>query len=981
LTVDAQRWQRIGAIFDAVVDAVPAERGALLERLCEHDAELRREVEAMLAADAGAEAFESGAHSARAQAASEWVDAGIGPIGNDERIGPWRLLRELGRGGMGVVWLAERADGQFEQRAALKLVKRGMDSDAVHTRFLRERQILARLQHPHIAHLIDGGIAADGRPWFAMEFVDGEPLLDWCAARRADLRLRLHLFADVCAAVQFAHGQLIVHRDIKPSNILVTAEGEAKLLDFGIAKLLDDSSAGATVDAQQRPFTPAYAAPEQLRGEAVTTATDIYALGVVLYELLAGRRPLNVGQVPTPEEMLHAQSTQQPVAPSKAGGAVAPVPSSRLRGDLDTIVLKALQREPQRRYASVEALAADLRRYLAGRPISARRDRAGYRLHKFVGRHRLGVATTVLGICALFAALGLALWQAREKTREAANSQQVTRFLTGLFEGADPAQALGRALSAQDLLDQGAQRLRADSHIEPNVRARLLQTVATTYTSLGLYDRALPLAQQALALRRTDPARADAEVAESLDALGRIYRSKADYAHAEPLLRGALAMRQAVLKQDDPAIIESLDHLAALDRAKGNFKDADTLLAQAVKSAQRRFGTQSVETARYLDDFASNLDDLGKRTDAEALYRRALAMRERNLGADDPEVATSLLNLGTHLDESGNYDAALPLLEHALAIRKKIYGPRHPLVAFAEIGVAGVYEDANRLDGAENMAEDALAICRADLPADHPKTNEALNMLAMAHMLRRDFTGAVPLAQEVLARFTKSLGPDHPDTLVAKNNLAFALLHAGRPADAEELLRDALVRKRGDNGQGMDATDSENLSSALTLQGKFMEAVNYARRAVAIQKQREGEISGNTAVALRGLAEAEEIQGASADAERDFRAVLAIGEKLRASQHIDMYQWRLPLADYLVGANRCAEAMPLLSEIIEELRPRLPLRDPLPILQAHLLQGQCMGGRDGTALRMQARRELHKLPSVDVDMYPTAARLLAAQKR
>jgi serine/threonine-protein kinase len=978
--MDAQRWQRVGAIFDAVVDAVPAERGAILKRLCENDAELRREVETMLAADAGAEAFESGAHSARAQAASEWVDAGNSPIGNDERIGPWRLLRELGRGGMGVVCLAERADGQFEQHAALKLIKRGMDSDAVHARFMRERQILARLQHPHVAHLIDGGIAADGRPWFAMEFVDGEPLLDWCAARRADLRLRLRLFADVCAAVQFAHGQLIVHRDIKPSNILVTAAGEAKLLDFGIAKLLDDSSAGATVDAQQRPFTPAYAAPEQLRGEAVTTATDIYALGVVLYELLCGRRPLNVGPAPTPEEMLHAQSTQQPVAPSKAVGPGARVPSSRLRGDLDTIVLTALQREPQRRYASVEALAADLRRYLAGRPISARRDRVGYRLRKFVGRHRLGVAATVFGACVMFAALGLALWQAREKTREAANSQQVTRFLTGLFEGADPAQAHGNALSAQDLLDQGAQRLRADSHIEPDVRARLLQTVATTYTSLGLYDRALPLAQQALALRRRDPVRADAEVAESLDAVGRIYRLKADYVHAEPLLRGALAMRQAVLKQDDPAIIESLDHLAALDRAKGHFQDADALLAQAARSARRRFGNEAIETARYLDDYAANLDDMGKLADADALYRHALAIRERSLGAEDPEVATSLLNLGTHLDASGNYVAALPLVDRALAIRRKVYGPHHPLVAFAEIDAASVYADNNRVDDAEKLARDALSICRSTLPPDHPKTSEALNMLTYLRVMRRDFAGAVPLAREVLTRFTKALGPDHPDTLTAENNLSFALLHAGRAAEAESLLRDALARRRDDNGQGLDATDSENLASALILQGKFTEAIGYARRAVAIQKQREGGISGNTAVALRGLAVAEEVQGAAEGAERDFRAMLAIGEKLNATQKMDLYQWRLAFADFLVGANRCAEAAPLLSGIMDELRPRLPLRDPLPILQAHLLQGRCVGGKDGAALQTQALSELHKLPSVEVDMYPTAARLLTEKK-
>ncbi|HTI96707.1 MAG TPA: serine/threonine-protein kinase [Rudaea sp.] len=980
--MDTQRWQRIGSIFDEVAEASASERDDLLVRLCGDDAALRLEVERLLAADARGTHFERGTHSARASAAAEWADAADVDVDvdKDSRIGSWRLLRELGRGGMGVVWLAERADGQFQQHAGLKLIKRGMDSDAVRARFLRERQILARLEHPHIAHLIDGGIAADGRPYFAMEYVEGEPLLPHCAGKSASLHERLALFLDVCSAVQFAHGQLIVHRDIKPSNILITPAGEAKLLDFGIAKLLDDSQ-GGTIDTRHRPLTPAYAAPEQLRGEPVTTATDIYALGAVLYELLSGVRAFAAADGPSPEAALRTLESGTLAPPSRAGGPGAPLPSRLLRGDLDTIVLKAMQRDPQRRYSTVEALAGDLRRFLAGRPISARRDHAGYRLRKFVGRHRLGVAMSTLAVLALIAALAFALGQAREKSRQAQVSQQVTQFLVGLFSGADPQSTRGASITAQDLLDSGTQRLRMDSRIEPDVRARLLQTVATTYTSLGLYDRALPVAQQALALRRTDPTRVDADVAESLDGLGRIYRLKADFTQAEPLLRSALAMRRAVLRADDPAIIESLDHLAALDRAKGDFKGADVLLAEAVQSARRRFGGEAVETARYLDDFAANLDDMGKRGDALALYRQVLSIREKKLGADDPEVANSLLSLGVHLDQSGNFDAAMPLVERALAIRKKIYGPHHPLVAFAEIDVAGVYEDENRLDAAEGLAQDALAISRASLPPDHPRIGEALNMLAMLRMLRRDYAGAVPMAREVLDRFTKTLGPDHPDTLTAKNNLAYALLHAGRAAEAEVLLRDALARKRVDNGQGLDATDYENLANALALQGKHAEAVGYARRAVDIQKQREGEISGNTAVALRSLAMAEESNGAAADAERDFRAVLAIGERLHATQKIEMYQWRLPLADFLVGAGRCAEAGSLLDAVNAELRPLLPLRDPLPILQMHLLQGECRGGKDGAALQAQARRELVKLPSVEVDLYPTSARLLVAKGR
>jgi serine/threonine-protein kinase len=977
--MDAQRWQRVAEVFDAVADAPTDERAGLLQRLCAQDAEVRREVEALLAADARAEVFERGVDTARNVSAADWVDATENTASADARIGPWRLLRELGRGGMGVVWLAERADGAFEQRAALKLIKRGMDTDAVQARFLRERRILARLEHPHIAHLLDGGIAADGRPYFAMEFVAGQPLLRYCADTRMGLAERIRLFLQICAAVQFAHGQLVVHRDIKPSNILVAADGSAKLLDFGIAKLLDDSGDGhtATVDALHRPFTPAYAAPEQLRGEVATTATDIYALGSVLYELLSGKRPL--ADASTPTEILRTRDTTDPAAPSRVADADSPVSARLLRGDLDTIVLKALQREPQRRYATAAALADDLQRFLAGQPIAARRDHTAYRVRKFVGRHRWGVAAATTGLLLLVATLCQAVWQAQAKAREAQTSQQVTQFLIGLFGGADPTQARGATLTAQDLLDQGTERLRANAAIDSAVRARLLQTVAITYTDLGLYDRALPLAQQALDLRRaqSDPL----DLAESELQLGRILRLKSDYAGAELLLREALRVRETQLSADDPAISEGHDELGLLLDAQGRFAAADAQFRAARDSTERHYGIDSIETARYLDDYAANLDDMGKRSDALALYQRALAIREKNLGPDAADVASSLLNLGTHLDESGRHAEAAPLLERALTIRRRIFGTSHPLVGLAEIGLASVYEDQNRLDDAEKLAQHALTIFRAALPPDHPKIGEALNMLAMERMLRRDYANAVPLEQEVLARFTQTFGEDHPDTLTAKNNLAYALLRAGRAAEAERLQRDVLARKRADNGQSIDATDCENLATTLIQQGKFAEAVSFARRAVEIHAQREGEISGNTAVALRGLASTEEWAGAVADAERNFRSALAIGQKLQSQQKIAIYEWKIPLADYLVGAKRCAEAMPLLDSAAAELAGSTRA-DPIWLPEAQLLRGACAGGAGGAASQVAAaRKTLRALPGIEVDMDPTARKLFSESSR
>jgi serine/threonine protein kinase/TolB-like protein/Flp pilus assembly protein TadD len=396
--MDTQRWLRAGDIFEHVFARPAAERGRLVEELCGNDRELLQVVNSMLNEEDSARAFEHVAAAVvQRSAVTSTVGNGTGDV-EDVRIGPWRLSRRIGDGGMGVVWLAERADGQFEQRAALKLIKRGMDSEAVLARFLRERQILARLQHPHIAHLLDGGIAEDGRPYFVMEYVDGLPLLHYCHAQNVNLEERIRLFLDICSAVQFAHEQHVVHRDLKPSNVLVTSKGEIKLLDFGIAKLLaaDIGSGDATLTRQERPMSPAYAAPEQFRGDKITEATDIYALGAVLYQLLTEKYAYDFHGAAKPDDMQRIIEASDPVAPSQLHLTTPPVPPKRLRGDLDTIVLTALKHEPQRRYPSVAAFADDLRNYLSGKPISARRDHVLYRGYKFVRRHRVGVASTLL---------------------------------------------------------------------------------------------------------------------------------------------------------------------------------------------------------------------------------------------------------------------------------------------------------------------------------------------------------------------------------------------------------------------------------------------------------------------------------------------------------------------------------------------------------------------------------------------------------
>ncbi len=977
--MDATYWQRVSAVFDRVADAPAAERAALLDELCDGDATLRRDVDQLLAADQSGHRLDDSIDAARGEAALSWVS-------NDDRettharVGPWRVLRELGRGGMGVVLLAERADGQFEQRAALKIIKRGMDSDAVQTRFLRERQILARLEHPHIARLLDGGIADDERPYFAMEYVDGEPLLRYAMQCELSLQKRIALFCDICAAVQFAHGQLVIHRDIKPSNILITGEGEAKLLDFGIAKLLDDSlGATQTLDAQHRPLTPAYAAPEQLRGEPVSTATDIYSLGVVLFELLTGKRPYELRDDADRDAARNVfDSTTTTPLPSRAVDDTAPTSARILRGDLDTIVVTAMQRDPSRRYATADALARDLQRYLVGQPISARRDSVGYRFGKFVDRHRAGVAIAAFGVVALVAALVFAVWQAREKSQQALVSQQVTQFLVGIFRGADPSISRGSNATAKDLLDQGAERLRSDTSVETHVRARLLSTIAMTYADLGLYDRALPLAEESLALRRSMAA-PDVDIAESLDALGRIDRLKADFAKAEPAIREAVSIRRAALPHGDPLLIESLDNLGNLLSEKGDFQASAGSFREALELSERHFGESAPETARYLDDYATDMDNIGRRPEAEALYRRALQIRETKLGPDDPDLAISLINLGTFLDNEGNYAEAVPMLERADKIRRHVFGADHPLTASAEISLGSAYLSVERIDDAQKLAEHAIAVFRRNLPDDHPKISEALNLLGILHVSRRDFAAAVPLLRETVQRFQHTLGVDHPDTLTAQNNLSYALVRANLLDEAETQLRQVIAHLRRDDGQSLLVTVRENLALDLASEHKYENAAAFAREALEIARRNSGEATAPTAVALRVLGTIEEVKGDAADAETHFRAAYDLGEKLHAQSISSSAEWKIPLADFLVGKNRCGEALPLLRGARTDLEAEHS-DDAIAASMISLLLHACDGTR-GSADDRAAVDALRKIPAVEKEMYPTAESLLNSAHR
>jgi len=612
------RWQQIDTLFAAALERPADERTAFLRASCGQDPSLYHEVLALLASDTEAASVLGESATDFAAPLLPGLQEALGsetdlPAG--ARVGPYRIEGLLGRGGMGRVYLAERADGAFEKRVALKVVKRGMDTDEVLARFRRERQLLAGLDHPHIARLLDGGATEDGRPYLVMECVEGEPITAYADRHRLPLDARLALFEQIAEAVAYAHRNLVVHRDLKPSNILVTEDGQAKLLDFGIAKLLGDDDAAHTREGL-RLLTPEYAAPEQVRGEAVTTATDVYALGVLLYELMTGRRPCDLagpGLLARERALLHAEPPRPSAAlVPEAAAARATTPERlrrRLNGDLDTIVLKALRREPERRYASVGALREDLRRAQRGLPVEARPESALYRAGKFVRRHRLGVAAAtafVLLLAGSVVALGLQQRQtARERDRaEAARAraEQTAGFLEGLFDAADPfAPERLDTLRARDLLARGQAAAERDLAEQPLLQAQLLGAIGRAYTRLGLY------AEAEAVLRRA-------------------------------LVREALAINRAALGDDHPAVAFNVARRAQIYHARGDHAAAVEDQREALRIFEARFGAGSLHVALAQASLGGCLADLGRYAEAEAQLQASLAALREMHDDEHPRV-------------------------------------------------------------------------------------------------------------------------------------------------------------------------------------------------------------------------------------------------------------------------------------------------------------------------------------------------------
>jgi serine/threonine protein kinase/tetratricopeptide (TPR) repeat protein len=778
-----------------------------------------------------------------------------------DRIGAYRILRTLGVGGMGEVYLAERVDAEFEQQVAIKAVHAGSLRRSSQSRFKVERQILAQLDHPNIAHLLDGGTLPDGTAYIVMEYVDGVPIDVYCDTNRLDIPARLRLFQTVCAAVHYAHQNLIVHRDLKPSNILVTNAGVPKLLDFGIAKLLDDDRAGphtlAMTHADLRMLTPDHASPEQVRGEPITTASDVYVLGVLLFKLLTGIGPFVIPSMRLTDIEKAICEKTPPLASHAVGPDVATTAALAarntsvhrlrriLKGDLDNIVGKAMHKEPGRRYGSSQQMSNDIQRYLEGKPVIARRDTMSYRSTKFVQRHWLPVSVGI-GMVALVLAFATTMYVqsqriAVERDRaaqlratamlEKARAEEVSTFLVNLFKLSDPGEHRGNQVTARELLDSGAKRLQAALQDQPETKAALLATVGAVYDSLGQFQQAVPLLQESLSLQRAAAARPRVD---TLLELGRAQLGAGNLSASETPLDQALRLAQSDHGASSQETGRALWAYGQLRHEQGRFGEAKDLYERALDILEAT-SAPAIDVAALLDDLAEayardlqwarakqtyeraldidrsvlgddnprvaihlhNLADvaqnMGDLRQAESLYRDAIARQERAYGSEQVETARSRGNYGLLLQREGRLEEAEPQLRQALAVALKLYGPDSYNVAYARVNLGTLLHDEGALKDAESEYREALAVYDKTLKPDNQGRASALIHLARLLVDRGKAEEALGLCDQALQIWTSTSTPMNPGAAQAHAVHAYALAHLGRARDAAEELAPAVL--------------------------------------------------------------------------------------------------------------------------------------------------------------------------------------------
>jgi eukaryotic-like serine/threonine-protein kinase len=864
----ADRWRALSPYLDEALELAADRRADWLASIRRRDAALGADLETLLAehVDLQHSGFLENAPPALQRPAER-------PSMEGQIIGAYRLVSLIGQGGMGSVWLAERCDGRFEGHAAVKLLNVALIGRAGEERFRREGDFLAKVTHPHIARLFDAGVSTTGQPYLVLEYVNGETIDNYCNEQALGIETRIQLFLDVLEAVAHAHANLIVHRDIKPANVLVSNDGEVKLLDFGIAKLLDDGarwdgSSGPEATALTREagavLTPSFAAPEQLTRGQITTATDVYAVGVLLYLLLTGHHPVG-SAVRSPATLIRAVIEIEPRRMSDAVVGRTETPEAltdhavygsttvsrlrrALRGDLDTIVAKALKKNPTERYVSVLALGDDLRRFLRHEPISARPDTLRYRATRFVRRHIRGVAATVvfsvvLGGLGVYHTTRLATERDRAH-REAAKAAKVSEALTGLLMGVDPIanRVAPDAQTIRQLLDAGAERVQKELAGQPEAQAEIFTVLGRLYRRLGMYDKAQRLLEQALASGRAAFGPEHVSVAQTLQDLGAVAAEKGDYQAAIASLEAALGIRRKIYGAEHTSVADTLAELGRVYQDNGFNERAEPLQREALAIRRKLLGDEHGETAVSFSDVASVLRLNGDLAGADTFLRRSLEVNRNVRGDAHPMTATTLHDVALVSAAKGDRVSAESMFRRVLDMHRKALGDDHPLVAVTLNSLSLVLRDEGRYDEAAAALEEALNIARPALGNEHQLVAIYTLNLASAQLSRKEPAAAEALIREglrirllapQLVPNRRRISPEDDWSLAAtKSLLGASLIAQARYGEAEAVLLDTRREL-----EAMPAPPRRDLHATITRLTELYEAWGKPEKAAIYRSQ------------------------------------------------------------------------------------------------------------------------------------------------
>jgi len=871
-----EKWDQVKELFALALEREPDERSGFLRQACAGDEALRSEIESLLSSFDGADTFLEDCPAADLLSAQSRELEG-------KRVGAYRILREIGQGGMAVVYLAERDDQNYRKQVAIKMVKPGIDTKQILHRFRNERQTLAALDHSNIVKLLDGGSSEDGSPYLVMDYVVGLPIDQYCDLHKLSIDDRLRLFREVCSAVQYAHENLVIHRDLKPGNILIAKGGVPRLLDFGIAKLLNPEcfQTPLLTRTDSRPMTPEYASPEQIRGQAITTATDVYSLGVLLFELLTGRRPYrSTSQSLLEMERLVCES--EPERPSavinrkeenlsrdgEPATAITPERVSqdrglqpgelqrRLQGDLDTIVMKALEKDANRRYATAFELSADIARYLSHQPVLARPASTTYRAQKYVRRHPVGV-TVAAGLVLLLA--GFAVTQSlqlRRITRERDRANRVTEFMEGMFKVSDPSEARGSSVTAREILERASKDIDTGLAKDPELQAQMMYVMGNVYKNLGLFPRAQLLLQRSADIRRRVLGPENAETLRSIDLLSWVLNQEGHAAEAEKLQRETVATKRRLLGVQNPDTLSSMSMLAwTLDR-EANYAEAEKLDREVIETRRRLLTPDNAETLGTMGNLAATLSHEGRYAEAEKLKRETLDLMRRVLGPEHPLTLTAMNNLAATFQREGHYAEAEKLLRETLELQRRILGPEHPDTLRSTTNLAHALSYENHLAEAEQLEREVVASKQRVLGPEHQDTLWAISSLAATLQREGHLSEAEKLQRQTLEIQRRVFGPERPDTFTTAGDLAVTLGEEGRYSEAVDLLRptvDAMRRVRGlEHPYTLEA--DEELAQVLGKAGRYDEAEKLARQTLAIQRRVLGPDHSDAAATAYDLA-------------------------------------------------------------------------------------------------------------------------------